>query len=91
MILGHKIKGGIKLVGDYDHLLPKIWGQAAEDIRAVYCDKGRRPRLGLDISYRIVVRRHHGNIRVTSQPGDTRFTVLSPLEQRRPPKWPCGQ
>ncbi|PZG46865.1 hypothetical protein C1I98_14060 [Spongiactinospora gelatinilytica] len=35
---------------------------------------------GLDISYRIVVNKHHGDIRVRSAPGDTRFTVLLPLD-----------
>jgi len=42
---------------------------------------GEGTGLGLDISYRIVVRRHHGDIRVESQPGDTRFTVWLPIEQ----------
>ncbi len=36
--------------------------------------------LGLDVSYRIVVGRHGGDIRVVSQPGDTRFQVRLPLE-----------
>jgi signal transduction histidine kinase len=40
---------------------------------------GEGTGLGLDISYRIVVNKHHGDIRVTSQPGDTRFRVLLPL------------
>jgi signal transduction histidine kinase len=35
--------------------------------------------LGLDISWRIVVGKHHGDLRVTSQPGDTRFLVRLPL------------
>ncbi len=35
--------------------------------------------LGLDISYRIVVTRHHGDLRVLSEPGDTRFQVILPL------------
>jgi signal transduction histidine kinase len=35
--------------------------------------------LGLDISYRIVVTRHHGDLRVQSVPGDTRFRVWLPL------------
>jgi signal transduction histidine kinase len=41
---------------------------------------GEGTGLGLDISYRIVVNKHHGDIRVISQPGDTRFRVLLPLE-----------
>ena len=40
---------------------------------------GEGTGLGLDISYRIVVNKHHGDIRVSSQPGDTRFRVLLPL------------
>ncbi|MEU6643458.1 ATP-binding protein [Saccharomonospora sp. NPDC046836] len=40
---------------------------------------GQGTGLGLDISWRIVVNRHHGDIRVESAPGDTRFQVLLPL------------
>ena len=35
--------------------------------------------LGLDISWRIVVNKHHGDLRVESEPGDTRFQVRLPL------------
>lgn len=35
--------------------------------------------LGLDVSYRIVVGRHGGDIRVVSNPGETRFQVRLPL------------
>jgi signal transduction histidine kinase len=40
---------------------------------------GEGTGLGLDISWRIVVNRHHGDLSVTSQPGDTRFVVRVPL------------
>ncbi|MGN9809128.1 ATP-binding protein [Micromonospora sp. BQ11] len=40
---------------------------------------GEGTGLGLDISYRIVVRKHHGDIRVESVPGATVFRVLLPL------------
>jgi signal transduction histidine kinase len=40
---------------------------------------GQGTGLGLDISYRIVVSRHHGDLRVESVPGDTRFKVWLPL------------
>ncbi|MFB7272649.1 ATP-binding protein [Streptomyces sp. NPDC056244] len=40
--------------------------------------------LGLDISYRIVVNKHRGDIRVQSQPGNTRFQVLLPITQEPP-------
>jgi signal transduction histidine kinase len=41
---------------------------------------GQGTGLGLDISYRIVVQRHHGDLRVESVPGDTRFRVWLPLQ-----------
>ncbi|RMI34368.1 ATP-binding protein [Nocardia stercoris] len=41
---------------------------------------GEGTGLGLDISFRIVVRKHGGDIRVQSVPGDTRFIVRLPLE-----------
>jgi signal transduction histidine kinase len=40
---------------------------------------GEGTGLGLDISWRIVVKKHHGDIRVTSEPGDTWFRVRLPL------------
>jgi len=42
-------------------------------------DVGQGTGLGLDISWRIVVKKHHGDIRVESSPGDTRFQVRLPL------------
>jgi signal transduction histidine kinase len=42
---------------------------------------GEGTGLGLDISYRIVVNGHGGDIRVLSQPGDTRFQVRLPLSE----------
>ena len=41
---------------------------------------GEGTGLGLDISWRIVVNRHHGDLRVeSSSPGDTRFQVRLPI------------
>ncbi|MET8142378.1 ATP-binding protein [Sphaerisporangium sp. NPDC005288] len=40
---------------------------------------GEGTGLGLDISYRIIVNKHHGDIKVESHPGDTRFRVLLPI------------
>ncbi|GAA0799250.1 ATP-binding protein [Spirilliplanes yamanashiensis] len=37
--------------------------------------------LGLDISYRIVVNRHGGDLRLESAPGDTRFQVRLPVSE----------
>ena len=44
---------------------------------------GEGTGLGLDISYRIVVNRHHGDLRVESEPGNTRFQVRLPITARR--------
>jgi len=41
---------------------------------------GEGTGLGLDISYRIVVQRHGGDLKVVSEPGDTRFQVRLPLQ-----------
>jgi signal transduction histidine kinase len=40
---------------------------------------GEGTGLGLDISWRIVVNKHHGDLSVESKPGDTRFRVRLPL------------
>lgn len=42
-------------------------------------DLGKGTGLGLDISYRIVVDKHRGDIRLSSQPGNTRFEVWLPV------------
>jgi signal transduction histidine kinase len=40
---------------------------------------GEGTGLGLDISWRIVVNKHHGDLSLTSSPGDTRFRVRLPV------------
>ncbi|HXO54479.1 MAG TPA: ATP-binding protein, partial [Mycobacterium sp.] len=40
---------------------------------------GEGTGLGLDLARRIVVEKHHGDLRVQSQPGNTKFIVLLPL------------
>ncbi len=40
---------------------------------------GKGTGLGLDISWRIVANRHGGDLRVVSEPGDTRFQTRLPL------------
>jgi signal transduction histidine kinase len=47
---------------------------------------GKGTGLGLDIAWRIVVGRHHGEIRLQSAPGDTRFEVVLPLGEPDPPE-----
>jgi signal transduction histidine kinase len=41
---------------------------------------GEGTGLGLDIAWRIVVNKHHGDLRVESVPGDTRFQVRLPIQ-----------
>ena len=38
--------------------------------------------LGLDIVRRIIVNRHHGEVRVTSQLGNTHFQIWLPMHQK---------
>ena len=45
---------------------------------------GEGTGLGLDLAWRIVVEKHHGNLRVESKPGDTRFIIVLPLEAPAP-------
>jgi signal transduction histidine kinase len=45
---------------------------------------GQGTGLGLDVSYRVIVNRHHGDITVESAPGDTRFRVSLPLTEETP-------
>jgi signal transduction histidine kinase len=136
VMLGRKFSGGgLKLVKEYDHSLPRVpvyagelnqvWtnlidnaigamqGKGTLTIRTSLendcvlvqvCDTGpgvppelterifepfftTKPvgegtGLGLDISWRIVVKRHGGDLRVVSVPGDTKFEVRLPLEDR---------
>ena len=42
---------------------------------------GEGSGLGLDIARRIIVRRHHGDITVTSEPGNTCFRICLPISQ----------
>jgi signal transduction histidine kinase len=51
-------------------------------------DVGKGTGLGLDVSYRIVVGRHRGDIRVVSKPGDTRFQVRLPMDATVPAEAP---
>jgi signal transduction histidine kinase len=42
---------------------------------------GRGTGLGLDVSYRVIVNRHHGDVVVHSEPGQTRFQVFLPTTE----------
>jgi signal transduction histidine kinase len=45
---------------------------------------GKGTGLGLDVSYRVIVTRHHGDVQVQSEPGNTRFRVFLPLTETDP-------
>jgi signal transduction histidine kinase len=42
---------------------------------------GEGTGLGLDVSWRVVTNRHHGDLTVESEPGNTRFQVRLPLTE----------
>jgi signal transduction histidine kinase len=48
-------------------------------------DVGKGAGFGLDISYRIIVGRHGGDIRIVSKPGDTHFQVRLPMDEPTDP------
>ena len=66
-------------IGDNGPGIPEA--AAAHILEPFYTTKpvGKGTGLGLDICWRIVVQRHHGDLRFTSSPSDTRFQVLLPL------------
>ncbi len=43
-------------------------------------DVGSGAGIGLDIVYHIVTEEHRGQIRLHSEPGDTRFQIFLPIE-----------
>jgi signal transduction histidine kinase len=44
-------------------------------------DVGEGTGLGLDISRRIIVDRHHGEIEIDSKPGETMMRVILPVDR----------
>lgn len=50
---------------------------------------GEGTGLGLDLAWRIIAQKHHGNIRVESTPGDTRFIIVLPLVAPKPEEAPA--
>ncbi|MDG4794513.1 ATP-binding protein [Micromonospora sp. WMMD1082] len=85
----------VRTLGEHDQLIVEIADTGAgipEEIRPRIFEPffttkpvGEGTGLGLDISYRIVVNKHHGDIRVTSVPGSTVFRVLLPISPEAPP------
>jgi signal transduction histidine kinase len=86
---------------DRDHLLVEFRDTGPgipADIRGRIFDPffttkpvGEGTGLGLDISWRIVVNKHHGQLEVHSEPGDTRFQVRLPLTSTNPEPEPTQE
>jgi signal transduction histidine kinase len=76
---------------DDDHVLIEVCdtgsGIPPENIKRIFepffttKPVGEGTGLGLDISYRIVVQRHRGDLRVVSEPGNTCFQVRLPVNE----------
>ena len=47
---------------------------------------GKGTGLGLDIAHRVVVTRHSGEIKLISKPGETKFQIRLPRQQRQTEK-----
>ena len=67
-------------IGDDGPGVPPEWQRRVFEPFFTTKAVGKGTGLGLDIAYRVVVQRHHGDIQVTSVPGDTRFRVRLPLK-----------
>jgi signal transduction histidine kinase len=78
---GRERDGVVVEIGDTGPGIPPELQRRIFDPFFTTKDVGHGTGLGLDISYRIVVRRHHGDLRVESEPGDTRFQVVLPIDQ----------
>jgi signal transduction histidine kinase len=50
---------------------------------------GEGTGVGLDLAWRIINQKHHGNIRVESSPGDTRFIIVLPVVAPKPEEAPA--
>jgi signal transduction histidine kinase len=84
----------VRTARDEDYLLVEIGDTGPgvpEEIRSRIFEPffttkavGEGTGLGLDISWRIIVNKHHGDLRVESAPGDTRFQIRLPLVAQEP-------
>jgi len=68
-------------IGDTGRGIPKELRQRVFEPFFTTKPVGQGTGLGLDISYRIVVNRHGGDISLTSEPGNTHFQVRLPTSE----------
>lgn len=69
----------VEIVDDGPGIPPEIQSRIFEPFFTTK-EVGKGSGLGLDIAYRIVVQHHHGDLRFTSKPGETRFQISIPIE-----------
>jgi signal transduction histidine kinase len=62
---------------------PEVQARAFEPFYTTK-DVGKGAGLGLDIARRVIVERHHGEINIASQPGETVLRILLPRRGSRP-------
>ncbi len=84
-VLGGKGRLFVRTAREDDHVLVEIGDDGPgipEDVQGRIFEPffttkgvGAGTGLGLDTAYRIAVARHPGDLRVTSEPGNTRFQV----------------
>ncbi len=72
----------VDIVDDGPGIPPEIQSRIFEPFFTTK-DVGKGTGLGLDVVYRAVVGRHHGDIHVFSQAGETRFQIRLPLKTPR--------
>lgn len=75
---GHRV--AVEIADNGPGIPPEIQSRIFEPFFTTK-DVGAGSGLGLDITYRIVTTKHKGDIKVVSQPGNTRFQVYLPIEQ----------
>jgi signal transduction histidine kinase/predicted CoA-binding protein len=81
IVLRTRREGGFVVVEIHDNgpgIPPEIVGKVFDPFFTTK-PPGKGTGMGLDISYKIVVDKHRGDVRVYSRPGDTTFEVRLPI------------
>jgi signal transduction histidine kinase/predicted CoA-binding protein len=81
IVIRTRREGGFVVVEIHDNgpgIPPEIIGKVFDPFFTTK-PPGKGTGMGLDISYKIIVDKHRGDIRVVSRPGDTTFEVRLPI------------
>ncbi len=70
----------VELIDDGPGIPPDIQSRIFEPFFTTK-EVGKGTGLGLDIAHRVIVTRHRGEIKLVSQPGETKFQIRLPIEQ----------